>query len=62
MALKMDVQLAQLEGVSVMIYLRRKSLMGHLDGISLSVLQHPAGIFELVELVGNGTYRQQFCF
>ncbi|KAF4805147.1 hypothetical protein TURU_002006 [Turdus rufiventris] len=32
----------------------------NLDGINLSALQNFATIFELVELVGNGTYEQQF--
>ncbi|KAJ8409629.1 hypothetical protein AAFF_G00230300 [Aldrovandia affinis] len=31
-----------------------------LDEIDLSALRDPAGIFELVELVGNGTYGQVY--
>ncbi|XP_023650668.1 mitogen-activated protein kinase kinase kinase kinase 4 isoform X5 [Paramormyrops kingsleyae] len=31
-----------------------------LDGIDLSMLRDPAGIFELVEVVGNGTYGQVY--
>uniref|UniRef100_A0A674AU47 Mitogen-activated protein kinase kinase kinase kinase 4-like n=1 Tax=Salmo trutta TaxID=8032 RepID=A0A674AU47_SALTR len=31
-----------------------------LDNIDLSALRDPAGIFELVEVVGNGTYGQVY--
>jgi TRAF2/NCK-interacting kinase len=31
-----------------------------LDDIDLSALKDPAGIFDLIEVVGNGTYGQVF--
>ncbi|XP_065324281.1 homeobox protein 2-like isoform X2 [Gordionus sp. m RMFG-2023] len=34
--------------------------MGSLDGIDLSQLKNPSGIFDLIELVGNGTYGQVY--
>uniref|UniRef100_A0A1I7X5S2 Protein kinase domain-containing protein n=1 Tax=Heterorhabditis bacteriophora TaxID=37862 RepID=A0A1I7X5S2_HETBA len=38
--------------------------MGHnpgvLDDIDLNALRDPAGIFELIEVVGNGTYGQVY--
>jgi len=33
---------------------------GNLDDIDLNSLRDPAGIFELIEVVGNGTYGQVF--
>jgi hypothetical protein len=31
-----------------------------LDDIDLNALQEPAGIFDLMEVVGNGTYGNNF--
>ena len=31
---------------------------GSLDDIDLAALKDPAGIFDLIEVVGNGTYGQ----
>ncbi|XP_018375441.1 PREDICTED: serine/threonine-protein kinase mig-15-like [Trachymyrmex cornetzi] len=31
-----------------------------LDDIDLNALKEPAGIFELIEVVGNGTYGQVY--
>jgi hypothetical protein len=33
-----------------------------LDDIDLNALQEPAGIFDLMEVVGNGTYGIKFLF
>lgn len=40
----------------------RNFLAQTLDEIDLSALRDIARIFELVKLVGNGTYEQQFFF
>ncbi len=34
--------------------------LGPLDEIDLASLKDPAGIFELIEVVGNGTYGQVY--
>ena len=36
------------------------STSASLDEIDLASLKEPAGIFELIELVGNGTYGQVY--
>ena len=33
---------------------------GSLDDIDLAALKDPAGIFDLIEVVGNGTYGQVY--
>ncbi|KAM4732776.1 mitogen-activated protein kinase kinase kinase kinase 4 isoform 2-T2 [Anableps anableps] len=38
----------------------RENTTGSLDSIDLAALRDPAGIFELVEVVGNGTYGQVY--
>uniref|UniRef100_A0A6Q2WT49 Protein kinase domain-containing protein n=1 Tax=Esox lucius TaxID=8010 RepID=A0A6Q2WT49_ESOLU len=38
----------------------RDSTTRSLDNIDLSALRDPSGIFELVEVVGNGTYGQVY--
>uniref|UniRef100_A0A3Q2E280 Protein kinase domain-containing protein n=1 Tax=Cyprinodon variegatus TaxID=28743 RepID=A0A3Q2E280_CYPVA len=38
----------------------RENTTRSLDSIDLSALRDPAGIFELVEVVGNGTYGQVY--
>jgi TRAF2/NCK-interacting kinase len=36
------------------------SVNASLDDIDLASLKEPAGIFELIEIVGNGTYGQVY--
>jgi serine/threonine protein kinase len=36
------------------------SINGSLDDVELSSLRDPAGIFDLIEVVGNGTYGQVY--
>uniref|UniRef100_A0A3Q1G072 Mitogen-activated protein kinase kinase kinase kinase 4-like n=1 Tax=Acanthochromis polyacanthus TaxID=80966 RepID=A0A3Q1G072_9TELE len=38
----------------------RENTTRSLDSIDLAALRDPAGIFELVEVVGNGTYGQVY--
>uniref|UniRef100_A0A7N8WKU9 Mitogen-activated protein kinase kinase kinase kinase 4-like n=1 Tax=Mastacembelus armatus TaxID=205130 RepID=A0A7N8WKU9_9TELE len=38
----------------------RENTTRSLDNIDLAALRDPAGIFELVEVVGNGTYGQVY--
>ena len=40
--------------------LTQPSLNCSLDDIDLNALKDPAGIFELIEVVGNGTYGQVY--
>ncbi len=46
--------------VVVVMALTQTSLNCSLDDIDLNALKDPAGIFELIEVVGNGTYGQVY--
>lgn len=43
-----------------MINLQNNNNSSSLDEIDLASLKDPAGIFELIEVVGNGTYGQVY--